>query len=653
VNAGPAAEPPVRRSKGGAGKRLGARLTRDAALYTAGAFFGFVISLVNVAVLTRFLVPSEYGQLALLLMFSAGLTVLYNLGSLQGTFVWVFGASEDEEVDADQDQPSAADKRRALSTGFLVSLIISAIGTVLVFALAPGIAALLLGDGTEGNLIRIAALSGAAGAVWRLTVNVMRLERRPYGFVALNSARPILVVAMVVPLIASGHGAGGAMAGTAIGTAIAVAIALVVTRRSFEFAFGVRDLKMILRRGVIFVPIIACFWIAQNVDLFALSRYTTDAELGLYRLASRFGAFASYFSSALFMAYTPLVRTSAFAAVERARGKGVLGGDLLTYFVLSATLLILGMTVAADGLVRIAPPAYADAAPLIPILAGAFLAHGLLIAIYRVSSFPLRRTAYTASAIVSAAVFIAGAAFLIPLMGAPGAALAVTLGFLTGASGLIYLSQRGPTPLRIEYGRIVLGVALAAACLALARGVGSLAGRWQPAVELVALILYPVLLAVTGVVRRDEREALANMLRQLLPRNRGRAEIQEGLRRITPREYAGLELAVVYRWPVSELASMAATGIDESSADLVAALRSVSGLGGPTENDSRVGEYLFSDQPVAERDALARSLWSDHIDPEDLHVLEATLEGLQRLPRRAWNKTRRERGEVTQLELIG
>src|SRR3954462_4733003 len=99
------------------------------------------------------------------------------------------------------------------------------------------------------------------------------------------------------------------------------------------------------------------------------------------------------------MAWAPLVQTPPFAAAVKSRGKEALGGRLLTYFVMVGILLILLMTAAADGLVRIAPPAYGAAAPLIPLIGGGFLSYGLFISIYRLSSFPKKRAAYVGAAI--------------------------------------------------------------------------------------------------------------------------------------------------------------------------------------------------------------------------------------------------------------
>ena len=635
---GTAPAAPAPRGSGASGA-LGSRLTHDTALYTTGALIGFVLALINVAVITRFLDPDEFGQLALLLVFASFLTIAYNMGVLQGTFTWVYGAAGEEDVEDEGDKAEAGDKRRALGTGLVLTLMIAAVGTALVASVAPEIADLLLGDSSDGDLVMIAAASAAVAAVWRLASNILRLERRPYAYIALAAVRPLLVIAVVIPLVASGGGIEGAIAGTAIGGAAAMLVTLVATHRSFLLTLRAADGRAILRRGVVFVPIIASFWIAQNVDLFALSRYASDDQVGLYRLAGRIGAFLSYFSSALFMAWTPLVATPTFIAARSEQGEDVLGGRLLGYFVSGGLLLLLALTVTADGLVRIAPPAYEDAAPLIPLLAGGFLAHGLLVAIYRVSRFPRKRTAYIGAALASAVVFLGLALLLIPWLEADGAALSVIGGFLAGALGLGWLSQHGPNPLKIDYLRIGGSLALAALCLALARGVGSLAGDWQPAVEVGALLAYPLMLALTGVVVYEERRAIAQVIRGSIPRRGVSPEIEKAVRRLSPEERSVLKQVVVGDRSIADLASRSGKEPSEVSAELVGALRRVEGLSEATEDDSRIGDYLFSTGPVAERDAAGRKLIAEKVvNPADLHVLEQTLQELGRVPVAAWDE---------------
>jgi O-antigen/teichoic acid export membrane protein len=641
VTGGEGKEPKKRRKAPRAQEAWGAALTRDTSIYVVGAVIGFVLALISIAVVTRFLAVAEFGQLALLLTFAAFLTIFYNVGTLQGTFVWVFGSAGEEDVeDAGGESSQAGTKRKALGTGLIITAAIVVVGTLLVIPLSPWLARSMLGDSGQADLIVIAAISGAAGALWRFVSNILRMERKPKRFVMLQSVRPVLVVACVIALTASGGGVKGAILGTTIGGLASVLIGVVATRHAFVLAIDPHHARMILRRGGIFVPILISLWIAQNVDIYALSFFTNnDQVVGLYRLASRFGAFLDYFTAALFMAWTPLAQTSTFAAAIQTRGKEALGGKLLSYFAMIGLFLILAMTAAADGLVRIAPPAYAAAAPLIPLLGGGFLAYGLFISVYRLSSFPRKRAAYVGAAITSAIVFLGSAPIFVPWLGAYGAALCVINGFVVAAAGLTYLSQRGPTPLEIEWRRIAGCFALASVAVAIARVLGpAVGGTGDLLIEAAAVVLYIVGLFVTGVITSEDREAARRLFRMILPSRWVRSpEIEDGLRQLGPENVTALEKIIVRGWTPSMLVHPLDARPGETEARMVALLRRLEEDSEPTEHDARIGEYLFEDMTIAEHDELGRTLWEeDEVDPADLHSLESLIRKLHGLPKRAW-----------------
>ena len=121
-------------------------------------------------------------------------------------------------------------------------------------------------------------------------------------------------------------GVKGAILGTAIGS---VSRSWSASRDAAQLQLTIDryHAKMILKRGGIFVPILISLWIAQNVDIYAVSYFTNDDKVvGLYRLAGRFGAFLDYFTAALFMAWTPLVQTPTFRGGDQESGKEALGG---------------------------------------------------------------------------------------------------------------------------------------------------------------------------------------------------------------------------------------------------------------------------------------------------------------------------------------
>jgi len=621
---------------------VAAALGRHTAIYGASFGVGIVLQLVNLGVLTRYLSPSEFGKLGIALVAAALLTVVYNMGSLQGALSWAFGAIDEGELDEGEideatRRRSGAEKRRALGTALILTLAIVGLGTALIAALARPLASLFLGDAGEASLVLLVAASGASGAIWRLVVNVPRLELRPVTFAALNTARPLIVLGISLPLVIEGHGASGVLAGTAGGTVLAAAIGLVASRRSFAFTFSREDVRGMIGLGRLFIPIVAAFWVIQNVDLLILSKFASHTDVGLYRAASRIGGGLSYLVSAFLMAWAPLRLTPLFAAAEESAGQSRLASLTTTYFALLCFGALLVLIVAADALIRVAGPEYREAAPLIPLLGLAFLASGAFIVIYRGVRMPGRRRAYPRMAVLSAVAFLVAAFALTPPFGAYGAAVAPTIGFAAGSVGLLLLARRaGYAP--FDWRRILVGAFAATACVLAAVLFEGLGGSWTVVGPVIALVAYPALLLATGVISWTElRQGLEVTRRAVGPSGiatdmTGKLESLSGPDRALLRSLA--------RDGASPGEVAAASGMDAADVArrLVALLRELVGHagGGDRERDLWLGALLTSDEPPYEREARTRRLVTAGIPAAEIDALTQTMERLRFEPAEAW-----------------
>ena len=76
-----------------------------------------------------------------------------------------------------------------------------------------------------------------------------RLERRPTAYVVLSNLRPVLVLAISLPLVIEGAHVAGVLVGTAVGTAVSVLLGLIACRRNFAFAFDRSLVLPMLRWG--------------------------------------------------------------------------------------------------------------------------------------------------------------------------------------------------------------------------------------------------------------------------------------------------------------------------------------------------------------------------------------------------------------------
>ena len=605
---------------------LAGRIGRHTTVYGAGALVSVLFGLLNIAVLTRLLDPAPFGQLAVLLFFSALLTISYNLGSLQGAFSWAFGATAEEGGGVEQAAKgnAADDKRRALFTGLLLTSLIAASGSAIVFAFAPAFAGLLLDDTAAAAAVRWAAISGALGALWRLVSNVLRLERRPGAYVVLSSTRPALALGAAIGLVATGHGVKGAVAGIALGTAAAVLITLAATRSSYRVAVSRDDARQILRRGSPWVISGLALWAMQNGDLFLLSRYAAEHDVGVYRVAQRVGAVMSYAIAAFMMAWGPLSRDPLQAAVERDRPLGE--GDAIVgqYYAFASLFLLLGLAAFADLLVSIAASGYSDAAPLIPLIGLGFVAYGAFVVVYRTSRAPNKLHAFILLTVISAAAFASFAIAAIPVWESYGAALAVVFGPLVGVAGLFIVSYRAGHVPPFEYRRIGAAALIALGCLAIAL-VGAQAGGapgW--ALRALAVLAYPFLLVVLRIVPRGHLRALLTAGRSMLPRRPERRHLAARIGVLPERQLLLVAWLAGQRLAPSDVARSLGVPERELLVDFVQVIRELAEVGQSAEDDWRVGRYLLWRGHVGERDMLGAQLLAEGVDPFELDALAET-----------------------------
>src|SRR4051812_28351131 len=612
--------------------RLGVRFGRHTATYASGSFVSVLLGFASFAVLTRFLSPDEFGELAVLLVFSSLLAVIYPIGLLQGAFAWVFGSSGEEEADDEEGTGAGVGgQRQALSTALLLIALVGAVGTLVITAFLPFFSDIVTGDRDDEQLVFIAACSGWLGAVWRFMHNVPRLERKPALFVTLTALRPALVLGVGIPLVATGHGVRGAVLGVAIGTALAMVIGLILTRDSYRLAFNWADVKGVARAGRPFIVVIAALWILHNSDVYLLSRTVPNDDVGIYRVASRVASLMAYFSSAFLMAWGPLSHTSTFKAIRDEHGHGDVSSTVTTYYVISCLSLFLILSAGADVLVRIVAPGYGNAAGLMPVIALGFLAYGSFVLVYRISRFRMRRTAYVSLSLTAAAVLNVSALLLIPRIGAYGAAVATILGPAVAIVGMLTLSQRGSHPIPFDWRRIGVAVASATLCVGLIVLATHLGPIPRVTIELGALLLFAGLMFITNTLPREHLGAIRAVAGGLIPRRRDADHIRSAIAELPEEERASLESLVRRGRPPGVAAALNGRTEDDVRADAVAALRRIGGLEDEERRpaDPTLAAYLLEPAAVAEHDAQARWLWSNGVSPGEIDMLEATLEDVR------------------------
>jgi O-antigen/teichoic acid export membrane protein len=616
--------------------RLAGRLSRHSAAYLTVAGVHLALGLISVVVFTRLLSPHAYGQLAVLLFFQTWMMVVVNLGSLQGTLSWAVGASVDEDGEqlGDSEQPAATDRRRGLTTGLLLTAAVGAIGAILIAAAAPLAAGILLHDRDQGRLVVWAGAGAALIAVWRLASNLLRYERRPIAYliaVVAQGGGALLVSA----LLADGGGLEGAIAGQALGSLAAVILTLVLIAPNLAWRASWADAKGIMQRGRALSPVVLALTTLQVADVFLVSRSVPASGVGAYRVATRIGGLAAYWSSAFNMAWGPMRRGDPLhVAADRAHGRAAVSSTVATYFLMLTFGVVLSLALLADVLVRIAPSSYGDAAPLIPLTALAASGHGAYVLMYRTSEHPARRKLFVGLSLLMVVIFVGAALLLVPAIGAAGAPCAALAGWVAGIGGFAIAASRGPHKVGYDLARIGGAAAAALACFGLAQ-------LLDPAVPVLvrALLcetLYVAALLALGIF---PARAVRTFLRQVThrredeQRSSGRsAELRRRARALDPVDRTVLQLLARKDGTAEDAARHTGLQVDEVHEHLVGALRTIGAAGGDADpaRDAEIGAALLARGAIGDREAAARDLWESGVDPVDIDALARCLATVRR-----------------------
>jgi len=635
---------------GGTGAALGTQVLRYSGIHTVGVVVSNVLTFASIILVANFIDPSAFGQLGLLLFLSGLMTLLFTVASKQGTMKRTFGGDDDDDDDDDDDELSTT-PRRTLGTGLILITLVSVLGTLATVALAEPISDGLLGEESSHSLVIWAAIAGGTGAVYRVASITIWLERRPYPYIAVEASRPVFSLLAIVPLLIAGAGLEGAIAGTALGSALATVFALILLRGSWEWVFDPREAIAIYRKGAIRVPLVLSMWIVGYADIFILSRFVSDADLGTYTLASRAGFLAAFLPAGYRKALRPLQKTTTFRAVEDEYGVGNARGTQFGYFVLMLSGVMVAITVFANVLVRVAPSSYADAAPLIPLLALGLSAPTAYRMLNKSVKYADKRIPFIAGAVVAALLFIGLAVLLIPEVGPEGAPLAMMGAFIPPAMFIFWRSQRGRSPIELPWRSMLTaaGLAVVIAYLHSLLDIGGLIP--QVVIGVFAVSLWAVLALAMGAVPSYHRAPLIEIARGLIGRSlSARFDPALGLSAIPRPERRALRRAILGRKAAPEATrGLVEVGEGDEARLLVEILRRVAVEGGTPglpddydstaspERDQGIGEFLFDPGPIAGRDQIGKRLIGDGVaQAYDLHTLEDTITKLRATPRAIW-----------------
>lgn len=459
--------------------------------------FTNVVNFLLVPLYTAFLTATDYGVLALLLLFSTLGKIVFRMG-LDGGFFRVHYDLDD----------AGQQRRLAGSVAVFAAGSSTALFLLVVLLAGPLTRALFGGVAPPSRFVVLAAADVWLGAFAFVPLNLLRIQDRPGLFSSYSACRHTLNTALKVALVMRGFGVEGVLWSDAVATgAFSLSLAPVLWRGA-AWSFDRRLLGEVLGFGLPKVPHGMLVQALNLADRRILDLFVSRAELGIYQLGYTFGAGVKFALSAFEPAWQPFV----YARIREKDAPRTLA-RVASWSFAAFVAVGLAFAVLSRELVRLMTPrnhAFWAAAPVVPVVTLAYVFHGAFL--LGSVGIAIRKKAryYPLITGVAAAVNVAANFLLIPRLGILGAAWATVLSYALMAGMGLWISQR-LYPIPFEWRRLLalLGAGAGAYSLSLLAP----ASLW-PALgaKLGCLAAFPALALAFGFrpgLGRDPRGAAA------------------------------------------------------------------------------------------------------------------------------------------------
>ncbi len=467
------------------------RLGKHSAIYGLGGIVSRVIAVFLLPLYTRYLEPSDFGAVGLLVGLSAVLVTILRAGISSAFFRFYFDAKD------------TAERLLVLRTSFWFTMASASAGLVAGVLLAEPLADLLLLD--EPNLVRAAFVGIWAQMNYEQLTSLFRVEERSGLFVLASLVNIAVTIATTLVLVVGyDQGALGVIVGNFTGT-LAVYLALLGYRRA---QLGLQLSRPMLREmnrfGVPLVPS-ALALIALNFgDRFFLNELVGTAEVGRYELGVRIASAMVLLITAFRTAWPAF----AYSIEDDGEAKRTYA-FVLTYLVAAASWLALALGLLSPWLVRLlATPEYYEGGRVVALLAFGGVAYAGYIVI-AIGVGRAKRTKFNwvitgAAASISVVLNL----LLVPRYELIGSGIAAASAYAAMFMGMCWYAQRVfPTPYQWRRVSTAAGSAVALTVLGKLLDV-------PLAVALGLVASYPLVLLLLGFALPSERRRL----RRLVPR---------------------------------------------------------------------------------------------------------------------------------------
>lgn len=394
---------------------------------------------------TNIIATDQYGKAALIFLFLALMNVIYGYG--MDVAYLRFVALED----------NLKKQKTLFSTGLISLLVTSIVFSGLIVIFDQTISTIIFRSTDETLLILLSAGILLFDALTLMPFMALRAKEKSIPFAVLKVVNVVLnVAANILFIIVLKKGVAGIFWANLVASGLTFLFLLPIIFRLFVLKFDYAIFREYLRFGLPYIaPGLAV--VAMNlIDRPIIERLTDLDTTGIYNAGYKLGTFMALFIAAFRFAWHPF-----FLSTSKQENAKAVFARVLTYFMLSCSVVFLMISLFVDEIVRFSLFGYSlfgedywASTSIIPLILISNILYGMYVNFY-IGVFLEKKTSIIAWITgVSAVVNIGFNFLLIPYFGMLGAAWAKVISYIVLAY-LLYVKSNPLYPINYEWGRII------------------------------------------------------------------------------------------------------------------------------------------------------------------------------------------------------
>ncbi len=475
------------------------QLGKDTVIYGLGGIAGKLINFILLPIYTRIFNPSDYGIMDVIATMVALAGVILTAGT-ETALSYYFFKSDD-----------LSERRKTITTNSIYIFAINACIALVVFLLAEPISNLIFKGEMYAIYLRVAVLSLPFSNLVALNLNLLRLQRKPWAYLALSIPQLIFSILLSIYLVVILKiGIIGVFWAQFVTMFLFSTIGLYVNRSYFGMGFSLHRLAELLRYGLPLVISGLSMWSIYYLDRYFLLNFSTLEEIGLYSVGLRIASVINLLTQAFRTANAPFQ----FEIAADKNARQIYAQTLRYYLLLTSLACVLLSLFARPMLQLLTTTAYINAYKVVALATYCEVAYGAYQLI-GVGLLLTRKTGMTGIAIgLGGLINVAYLYIFVPLLGMIGAALATLLAHLT-IIVFLFVSAQKAYPIPYDLKRAFRTLACAAGVIVAGLWIGS-HGLWiDIGIACGLLIFFLAMIPTLSLVKPNEWQAALHMLKEI------------------------------------------------------------------------------------------------------------------------------------------